>query len=361
MATKTDPKRAPAVAFERLDALTDPLELSRLVGPIARLSREPLGGNAAGFSNSRHELLHIDRTDGPSLILRLKRTHIGEDWLARLMRDAPPGREATLLAEPVLEGAWQAFARPHLAFAVEGSEVGLLMEDHLDRVLPDVREPIGAELEERLLGAIADLHARFWESPALALPWLTKAEWYAEVLSPRQALEEALRTAPCSVRNGVRAGWEDAMALLPAEVGRRLALPAVEIWRDWADLPRTLIHGDSKVANFAFLPDGRVAAFDWTNLGAAPATLEMGWYVAVNGTRLSRSKDEVIARYRELLESRLGRALDPALWERMMDASVFTGARLLLWSKALGLRENTDYRRDDWAWWVEKLERWCAR
>jgi hypothetical protein len=76
---------------------------------------------------------------------------------------------------------------------------------------------------------------------------------------------------------------------------------------------------------------------------------------------LSRSKDEVIARYRELLESRLGHALTSPLWERMMDASMFTGARLLLWSKALGLRENTAYRRDDWAWWVEKLERWCAR
>jgi hypothetical protein len=362
MATTTSPKSTPVTAFDRLEALADPSTLARILGPIARLTREPLSGNTAGFSNSSHELLHIERQDGSPLVLRLKRTHIGEDWLARLMRDVPPGREASLLAEPQLAGAWQAFARPHLAYAVEGSEVGLLMEDHSDRVLPDVREPITAELEERLLGAIADLHARFWEDPALALPWLTRAEWYAEVLSPRQAgQEDSLRTAPASVRNGVRAGWEDALARLPGEVARRLTLPAEEVWREWPDLPRTLIHGDTKVANFAFLPDGRVAAFDWTNLGAAPATLEMGWYVAVNGTRLSRSKDEVIARYRELLESRLGRALDLALWERMMDASIFTGARLLLWSKALGLRENTAYRRDDWAWWVEKLERWCAR
>ncbi len=49
------------------------------------------------------------------------------------------------------------------------------------------------------------------------------------------------------------------------------------------------------MANFAFLPDGRGAAFDWTNLGAAPATLDLGWYLAVNSTRLARGKDAFIA------------------------------------------------------------------
>jgi len=87
----------------------------------------------------------------------------------------------------------------------------------------------------------------------------------------------------------------------------------------------------------------------------------MGWYVAVNGTRLTRSKDELIARYRERLESSLGRALESPLWDRMIDAAIFSGARLLLWSKAIGLREGTPYRRADWDWWVEKLTRWCAR
>lgn len=362
MTPGTNLTRAPAIAFERIDALTDRDALATLLGPISGVEREALIPNAAGFSNSRHELLHVRREGSPPMTLRLKRTHIGRDWIARLMRDEPPGREAALLAEPKLAAAWDAFARPHLAYAVEGSEVGLLMEDHSAHVLPDVREPIARELEERLLGAIATLHARFWESPALSLPWLARAEGFAEVLGPVQARdEEALRTAPASIRNGVRAGWEDALRLLPPEVALRLQRPSDEAWARWADLPRTLIHGDSKVANFAFLPEGRVAAFDWTNLGAAPATLELGWYVAVNGTRLTRGKDELIARYRELLEARLGRTLDAALWERMVDAAIYSGARMLLWSKALGLRENTDYRRSDWAWWVEKLERWCAR
>ena len=80
--------------FHRLDCLHDAAELSRLLGPIERIRREPLAGISSGFSNSRHEILHVDRVDGPGLRLRLKRTHVGEDWLARLMRDAPPGRES---------------------------------------------------------------------------------------------------------------------------------------------------------------------------------------------------------------------------------------------------------------------------
>jgi hypothetical protein len=225
-----------------------------------------------------------------------------------------------------------------------------------------VREPVGASTEEALLGAIATLHARFWESPALALPWLTRPEWYADVLGPQQAGDEvALRGAPQGIRDGVARGWRDALALLPAAVASKLTQPADKAWLSWSDLPRTLIHGDTKVANFAFLPGGRVAAFDWTNLGAAPATLDLGWYLAVNSTRLARGKDEFIARYRQLLEARLGRTLDDTLWERLMDAGIFTGARMLLWSKAVGLQEGTRFRRDDWDWWVARLTRWSRR
>ncbi len=362
MTSTKDRTRAPVVAFDRLDSLVDPAALSQVLGPLARVEREALPGNSSGFSSSRHEILTAVTRDGTPLRLRLKRTHIGEDWIARLMREAAPGREASLLGEPALGPVWEVFTRPHLAYAVQGNEVGLLMEDHSAWTVPDVKEPINLAKEEALLGALAALHARFWESPALSLPWLTKAAWYSDVLCPREAgYEEALRGAPRSIQDGVARGWRDALALLPIGVADKLTQPSERIWREWSDLPKTLIHGDTKVANFAFLPDGRVVAFDWTNMGAAPATLEMGWYLAVNSTRLARSKDDLIARYRELLEGRLGRSLPPPLWEGLMDAGIVTGARMLLWSKALGLQEGTAFRRDDWAWWVERLARWSNR
>lgn len=354
--------QTPVTAFDRIEQLADTSALSTILGPIERIERQPLSDVSSGYSNSSHEILRVERRDGSRLALRLKRTHIGEDWIARRVRETPPGREVSLLAEPALAPVWETFARAHLAYAVEGSEVALLMEDKSEFLLPDVREPIASDKEEALLGAIASLHARFWNSKALGLRWLTRPEWYCDVLGPGQAEDEhALRGAPPSIQDGVRRGWREALTLLPPAAAAKLSLPAEQLWLAWADLPRTLIHGDTKVANFAFLPDGSVAAFDWTNLGAAPATLDLGWYVAVNSTRLARGKDDLIARYREILESKLGRTLEGALWERMVEAGVVSGARMLLWSKALALQDGTAFRRADWEWWAERLSRWGAR
>lgn len=353
-------RRAPAASLGRINALADPERLRFLLGPIACVRRERIP--SVGFSSSLHEWLIVERPDGSKLRLRLKRTHVGEDWIAQRLGDVPPGREVRLLSEPSLDDVWTSFERAYLAFAVEGSEAGLLMEDHTDNLLPDRREPISIETEDSLLNAIASLHARFWSSPALGLPWLARPQSYCDMIDPRQAEDTAaLEGAPESIREGVRRGWREALHLLPHRVAMKLTLPAERLWREWEDLPRTLVHGDVKVANFAFLPGGKVAAFDWTGVGAAPATVDLGWYLAVNSTRLARSKDELIASYRARLEPKLGLALNEEVWERMVEAGVVSGALMLLWSKALSLQEGSSSRRDDWSWWVARLTTWSAR
>ena len=116
------------------------------------------------------------------------------------------------------------------------------------------------------------------------------------------------------------------------------------------------MHGDAKVANFALLPGRRVAAFDWQLLGKGPATLDLGWYLAVNSGRLARPKEHVIARYRDLLESRLTRPLSNLLWERMVSVGVMSGALMLLWAKALSLEESgSPQAAEEWNWWVTQL------
>lgn len=52
--------------------------------------------------------------------------------------------------------------------------------------------------------------------------------------------------------------------------------PAFELSWLWDGLPRTLLHGDARVANFALLPGQRVTAFDWALIGAGPATIDLG-------------------------------------------------------------------------------------
>lgn len=163
------------------------------------------------------------------------------------------------------------------------------------------------------------------------------------------------------VENAVRIGWREARELLPDAIRRALWGPAGEIAAPWADLPLTLVHGDSKVANFAIHPDARLCALDWAFVGRAPCTFEIGWYVAVNGPRLAGSKESIFRAYRDRLERRLGRRLDDELWDRLEEAGVVCGALMLLWSKASAVAAGRDGAEAEWRWWEARLDRWVGR
>ena len=111
------------------------------------------------------------------------------------------------------------------------------------------------------------------------------------------------------------------------------------------------------MANFGFLPGGRVAAFDWEMLGIAPATLDLGYYLAVNAGRLTRSKEAVVERYRGLLESARRGAIPDEVWERLVSVCLLYAAAVLLWSKAVALEPGSQRALDEWNWWVDQLQR----
>ena len=124
----------------------------------------------------------------------------------------------------------------------------------------------------------------------------------------------------------------------------------------------SLLHGDAKIANFAVLPSGRAAAFDWAWVGAGPPTLDLGWYLAINAGRLARPRDAVLARYRQLLEVELGSSLPAVIWEQLVQVGLLCGALMLLWQKALALELEeapSPQAEDDWLWWVNALVRLC--
>ena len=98
-----------------------------------------------------------------------------------------------------------------------------------------------------------------------------------------------------------------------------------------------------------------MAAFDWEWIAAGPPTLDLGWYLAVNSGRLARPKEEVIGRYRDLLEAALGGPLDGPTWERLLAVGLLCGALMLLWAKALALDHGSPRSLPEWDWWIERL------
>ena len=318
--------------FPSIAALTDPDALASLFGPVEAVTRAPL--STPGYTAALIERVTLRLRDGVPLSLVLKLVRLEEDWTARRTDDSL-GREAAVLEESALAAVWDHVACPYLAFARESAAIGLLSRDLTPHLFPDERRPLHEEQEDRLLETLASLHARFWGSAALTLPWLAEPAGLACMLDAQLAGEPGpLERLLPALRERVPRGWKHALPLLGPRGAAWMTMPRHALARAWEDLPRTLVHGDAKVANFALDPEGRVYAFDWALVGAAPVSADLGWYLAVNASRLARSKEEVAARYRSLLSARLPAPVDDDLWRALFDAAVVFGARTLLWSKA---------------------------
>jgi len=345
------------------DDASDKNALAAICGPIQSITRSPL--NTVGYAGAAHERLELVLQGGARRNLVVKRTRPSADWTSIRSGDQT-GREAALLAEPALASVWDVFACPYHAFAIDRGEIALVMDDLTPFLFPDVRQPLEPGQEERLLGAIAALHATFWteaekSSAALDLPILAGPHHHVGILDACCAADPAaVALLPENLRDSVTRGWTAALERLPPPLFALMTTPAAELSPFWERLPRTLVHGDVKVANFALLPDGRVAAFDWAIVGAAPASIDIGWYLAVNATRLAGSKEDTLARYRRLLTARLTEPLSNALWATLVRSAIIFGARMLLWSKALAVEAERPGALAEWNWWVEQLEAACT-
>jgi aminoglycoside phosphotransferase (APT) family kinase protein len=146
---------------------------------------------------------------------------------------------------------------------------------------------------------------------------------------------------------------------LPAPVAQLLAHPAEPLARLCAGLPPTLLHGDARLVNVAFIPDApnHVALVDWQMVSTGPACLDLGFYLIGNARRRARGPEALIARYRALLEAALATSLPDDVWERMVSAGLLYGAALLLWDRALDAADQLPGAAEELNWWITQLER----
>src|SRR4051794_10965352 len=188
--------------------------------------------------------------DGGEQRYVLKRTSLADDWMAVRSGDLT-GREAQLIGDQQFAAIWEVFDCPYVAFAAEPGGTGLLMTDLTPYLLPDGRTPLSSDQQEALLRALAALHARFWNSPALDRTWLVTPSGYCDLLGPAVAGDAAaIATLSSQLQHGVPSGWTSAMPRLGAAAAAKLTCAGRDHQRAWDDLPRTLVHGDAKVANF---------------------------------------------------------------------------------------------------------------
>jgi hypothetical protein len=366
--SRSEPRSLPRIVqFARVDALTEPESLSELLGPVAHVARVPL--LSPGKSGASLERLEITLRSGQPLTLIHKHSRLPQDWV-RLRTADLVGREAALLGQPLLAGVWDELVCPYRAFAVGNGDVGLLMED-LSEVLVQLEVPLSTALEDTVLNALARLHARFWGSAALTLPWLATPATSVRVFGGNDGADlEAAGMA--DLAQWVRTGWRLLRERLSPAVYELLEAPVAPLARLCAGIPSTLLHGDTRLANMAVMPKDPVrpvAFLDWQMAGAGPATLDLGLYLAGNARLRSRGPEALIAHYRELLERALapsassalpGSPVEDAIWERMVAAGTLYGAALLLWDRALDADDMLPGAAAELEWWSDQLERLVA-
>jgi thiamine kinase-like enzyme len=155
------------------------------------------------------------------------------------------------------------------------------------------------------------------------------------------------------VLRAVGPGWAQVAGEVPA------AWPAVgDLLDDPSRLvsalgrgPATFLHGDWKMGNLGRGGDGRVVLVDWDRPMAAPPTVDLGWYVAVNCDRLPESKDASLDTYRQALE-RHGITTD-SWWDDQVGLGLLGAFLQLGWSKAGQLEELS--------WWADVVDRAAVR
>jgi hypothetical protein len=214
-------------------------------------------------------------------------------------------------------------------------ECWMLMDDVSHGIAP--RGSFDEDASRRLLDGLARLHARYWGSDP--------QQEGLSVLTLDQ--HTAMFTAPSAAAGGraVPAGWV-AQVLDQVFVFRTYVpvlldvlgsadgdfyLDLCEQRRHWvaplSGLPRTVVHGDLRRANIAFLPDGSVSLFDWDFACMAPAAADLAWYWFLHfwcypprDGRPPEDREPLKLYYVQALEGALG-GLDRGEFERAWELS----------------------------------------
>lgn len=232
-----------------------------------------------------------------------------------------------------------------------GWPAAMLMRDASADFVP-VDEPVDMDSHRAFLAAMADVHARFWDSPPVTT-YMPLSRNY-EFLSPKQAVVERERHGDRSdVLRAVAPGW--AQVALDVPDAHAAVAPLLD---DCSPLvaalgrgPATFVHGDWKMGNLGRRADGRVVLVDWDRPMSTSPVVDLGWYVAVNCDRLPESKDATLRTYRESLEA-LGVPTD-SWWDDQVELALLGAFLQLGWSKA--------GQREELAWWSDVVTRAVSR
>ncbi len=348
-------------SFPSIYALLSPPALGEVLGrPVADVARTPL--ETEGFSDNRMERVWVVTTNGEELALFLK-VFDPTDWIATLTGDHRI-REIALFEHGWYDRLPAGCTAPMLAASRHGDGGALLMRDVSAHLFEEGDAAITDVEADACLASLASLHAAHWERADLlerGVP-LCSLEGWLGLLTPDVGRRRVEMGIANPITEMLEDGWEAFHTVATpgaSTLVRRLHADPGMLLEALGRSPRTLVHGDAKLANLGLTDGGDLVMLDWALAGIFPALIEIGWYLAVNSARLPWEREATVDRYREHL-ARHGVA--PPEWEREVALGLLAGGLMRLgWVKALGsLSDDEDVarrERHEVEWWSDVAER----
>jgi hypothetical protein len=367
--------------FASVEELVGDAGLAMLIGSsIGSVERRPL--DVAHFSGNSLERV-IARQHGMEHRFVLKRFAIERDWIMRLTHDHAV-REVALYRHGVFARMPNQCHVPVVAAARDGDSWASLMTDVSTGLPASTDAPIAMPDLRRYLAHLAAVHARFLGDDTLLDPalGLSSVRDFVLILAPTVVRNECAQGRSHPVLEAAQQGWQ-----VFAAIGPSAAIQIVEYVEQHIQqiveligyAPRTLVHGDFKVANLGAWPPmptltppdpgyaPRTVMLDWQDATYSAPLLDLGYFLAISALRLPVAKEAAIRIYRDALAA-CGCAYPEQAWERDLDLGLFAGGAMrLLWQKALGTQAQDPIARqrqhEEMSWWSDvaiRASRWLC-
>ena len=290
---------------------------------LAPFQKVSWGGSGSTFlavhTTNGHQ---TNNGNGPHYVV--KRVSREWDWIMNATGDRY-GRTTTLWQHGILDRLPKEIEHAVVACAVDGMGRAILMRDVRETFLPVDEQPISEKDQELILDAMAALHAAFWEDPILQHPTLNlyALEQIFSWTSAEKA-RQVLAVCPTEVLEWVIGGWDLLPEYVEADVAdllRSLARDPSPLCTALARFPRTLVHGDIRLANLGVVhgESPRLILLDWMIAAATVPTLDLTRYLLEH--RFPSGKEAAIDFYKKRLAQRLGDRFDESLWQPQLELS----------------------------------------
>jgi len=311
--------------YGSLEEMLTPETLSELLSrPVSRVGIQPMtdhGGNAGS------KLSYVETDNGRFV---LKQMSMEYDWLMYTTNDQRC-RSVRLWQYGLLDEMRPYIKHKIIACGRDGDGWGILMHDLSDGLFTEDR-PFSQNLELEFLDRLARLHARFWNDPRLEDSRLGLNDHVSRL--KLMSLKLAQGYQGDQMRSRLRIGmesWEILESLVEPDIFQILSSLSENPEPLAAALeryPYTLIHGDYREDNLAYLEPDQAVVFDWHLSSRTLMTVDLVFFMERH-VRNSIEQAGAIRYYRNKLKTYLGFSFNDDTWQAMLDLGYLIDAVLI--------------------------------